>query len=72
VRSVVKDIYITTTTDDGVEEEIYVHGVFAYDCYLESSNALKDYLGLDRRWKGIAIETLGNYWHGDKNPFNKK
>lgn len=68
VRSVVKDKYITTINDDGIEEKIYIHGSFSYDCYLELSNALKDYLGLDRKWTGIAIEAMGTYWHGNNFP----
>ena len=63
VRAVVKETYVTTINDNGVKEKIYVHGVFKFDLYLELTNALKDYLGLDDKWMGLAIEALGTYWH---------
>jgi hypothetical protein len=63
VRSVVKDAYIDTINDDGVKEKIYVHGAFAFDLYLELNKDLNNFLGLDAKWKGLAIEAMGTYWH---------
>ena len=68
VKAVVKDEYITTINDEGVREKIHVHHAFKFDCYIDLSRALKDYLGLDDKWMGIAFEALGTYWHGDANP----
>jgi hypothetical protein len=63
VRAVVKEKYVSTINDDGVKEKIYVHGAFRFDGYLDLSRALKDYLGLDDKWMGIAFEANGEYWH---------
>ena len=68
VRAVVKDEYITTLNDEGVREKIHVHHAFKFDCYIDLNRALKDYLGLDDKWMGIAFEALGTYWHSDANP----
>jgi hypothetical protein len=63
LRSVVGVNEITTINDEGNLETIKVHHSFSLDCYLELDRALKGYLGLDTKWKGIAIEAQGIYWH---------
>ncbi len=68
VRAVVKEKYVSTINKDDVKEKIYVHNNFKFDGYLDLSKALKDYLGLDDKWMGIAFEALGTYWHSDANP----
>ena len=63
VRAIIKNAYVTTIKGNGVEEKIHVHPNFKFDGYLELSRALKDYLGLDDKWIGIAFEAMGTYWH---------
>ncbi|MBA7545005.1 hypothetical protein ES705_37367 [subsurface metagenome] len=63
VRAIVKDAYVTMINDNGIKEKIHVHSSFAFDGYLELNKALKDYLGLDDKWMGIAFEAMGTYWH---------
>ncbi|KKN46095.1 hypothetical protein LCGC14_0676490, partial [marine sediment metagenome] len=59
---------ITTTNDNGVRETFGIPNTFSFDFYLEFNQAIKDYLGLDYKWKAIAVEYMGTYWHGPQNP----
>ncbi len=61
-RAVGLDI-ITVMNDDDVRETIKIHGNFKFDGYLELTRSLKEYLGLDDKWLGIAFEAMGTYWH---------
>ena len=68
VRVAVGADEVTVINDDGDRETIRVHGSFRFDNYLELNKPLKDYLGLDDKWIGIAFEAQGTYWHGDSHP----
>ena len=68
VRSAVGVREITTINDEGNLETIKVHGQFSFDVYLELTRALKQYLGLDDKWIGIATEAMGTYYHSDAFP----
>ncbi len=54
---------VTIINDDGNRETIKVHGGVKFDGYLELTRPLKDYLGIDDKWLGIAFEAMGTYWH---------
>ncbi len=63
VKALVKDDYITTINDQGVRERVHVHHGFKFDSYIDLNRALKQYLSLDDKWAGLAIEANGVYWH---------
>ena len=63
VRALVKEKYVYAINKDGVKEKILVHHVFKFDGYFDLNKVLREYLGLDDKWTGIAFEALGTYWH---------
>lgn len=63
VRGVIKEDYVTVINGEGIKENIRVHHAFKFDGYLELTRSLREYLGLDDKWTGVAIEALGTYWH---------
>ncbi len=68
VRRVVGENEVTLINDDGMKEIIKIHGNMQFDCYLKLTRSLKEYLGLDNKWIGIAVEAMGSYYHGDDFP----
>jgi len=54
---------VIVINDEGNHETIKIHGQFKFDGYLELTKSLKEYLGLDDKWIGIAFEAMGTYWH---------
>lgn len=63
VRGVVKEDYVTVINGEGIKEKIRIHHAFKFDGYLELISSLREYLSLDDKWTGVAIEALGTYWH---------
>ena len=68
VKSAVGVNEITTKNDEGNLETIKVHHRFSFDMYLELNRALKEYLGLDDKWIGIAVEAMSHYYHSSAFP----
>ena len=62
VKSVIREDYITTLNNNNVRETIHVHPSFIFDSYIDLTKALKKYLGLDEKWKGIAMK-LSRFLH---------
>jgi len=42
-----------------------IHPIYHYDFYLELDDNLRQLYNLNNKWKGIAVEAQGSYWHGD-------
>jgi len=40
-----------------------VHNLLHYDFYLKLTREIRKCLGLDKKWKGIAVEGQSRYWH---------
>ena len=59
---------VVVQDEDGNDMIRRLHFQFHYDCYLKLDRELRNYFGLDDRWKGIAVEVLGIYWHGQDFP----
>ncbi|MFX1260199.1 MAG: hypothetical protein ACFFAN_20300 [Promethearchaeota archaeon] len=38
---------------------------YHYDFYLELDANLREFFNLSNKWKSIAVEAQGSYWHGD-------
>jgi len=47
----------------GNREKIKIHYLMALDGYLELTKELREYLGLDEKWTGIAFEGQSIYYH---------
>jgi len=60
-RIVLKDIHSNRISKK-------IHYAFHYDFYLELNDELRRTFTLSDRWKGIAVEAQGSYWHGQDHP----
>jgi len=61
---------IVLKDEDGNDIIKRIHYIYHYDFYLELTSELRKYFGLDDRWKAIAVEAQGSYWHGQDHPIN--
>jgi len=59
---------ITIKDENGNDVDKKVHHLLHFDCYLELTNELREMFGLDDKWKAIAVEYQGVYWHSEAFP----
>lgn len=63
---------IVLKDEDGNDIIKRIHYAYHYDFYLELTSKLREHFGLNDRWKAIAVEAQGSYWHGQDHPINIK
>ena len=44
-----------------------INYIIHYDFYLKLDDKIRKCLGLENKWKGIAIEANGSYWHSQEH-----
>lgn len=49
--------------EDGNEMIRKIHSLLHYDYYLKLTGEIRKCLGLDTKWRAIAVEAQGEYWH---------
>jgi hypothetical protein len=49
-----------------------IHPIYHYDFYLELDDNLRQLYNLNNKWKSIAVEAQGSYWHSDNFSDNIK
>ena len=61
---------IVLKDENGIDVIKRIHYAFHYDCYLKMTSELRECFGLDKRWRAIAVEAQGSYWHGQDYPIH--